>query len=306
MPYPYMRMRPGGIWSGRRLLVVGAFARDAIISHIQINLRQTGIVRQRADLVSHPDASETGLGVKKTAREEVIRAAEDKQKAFEVKRSKIAANLDQAVADLKELEESVAKYRSVSNQIVSLIFGLIKNLSPLAFLTWVIRGFSRIGHMPWWQGVLLCSAWIIIYNLLGLLGMPFHDASYRKYLLFEGYIGTPSDGVKPLSPNVARLEEEFYKHLGIARPIVVSWDDLIPPVHYAVTALLITASFLVLPLSKNIRGPAALVGLALVYSQVRMLVIWRKLMRSRFEKSGLMKLIVAASLNSVARQEPSK
>ena len=301
MPHPWKFIHPRGLWGGRRLLVVGWLVRDVVVRHIQINLKHARYVNYLTEVVSRPTCEETRLGVKKTAPSETIQKAQEEQRKRQQVRQIVLSHMKNAAADLKSLEQEVGNYKSLSAQIINLIFGIVKHVSPLAFLTWVATQFAKVVNMPLWQGVLVCSLWIVIYNLLGLIAVPFHDAGYRKHLLFEGYIGTPDDKIKPLMPPVSRLEKEFYAHLGIVRPVVISWDDLLPPVHYIVTILMIVSSVVLLPLHKEVFAMGIVAGTALIVLNVNQLRWWRRLMRHRYDQS-IPRLIISTFLLMMSNQ----
>lgn len=301
-PYPFQTVRLGGLWGGRKLWVVGAFVKDAVIRHVQQNLERAQLVELRALMASHPTTEDTRLGVKLTASEESVREAKEKLREKEEIRKRIAAALRSAADEFKMLDGVVGKHKSVVNQVLGFLFGLIKYISPLAVLGWAVSQFSELRHLPLWQGVVLCLSWIVVYHLLGLLGIPFHDAGYRKYLLFEGYTGQPDDGIPPLFPNVARIEDEFYNHLGISKPIVVSLDDIIPLLHAAGSIFLVSASLWFLPLNATIRSPAIVVGLIIIASQLQTLFIWRSLLRMRYPNQGIVSLAVIVLLDLLTGQ----
>lgn len=301
MPHPYGTVRPGGLWGGRKLWIIGWLVRDAVIRHLQINLKQASLVDYLAAIVASPTSAERSLGIRKTASTEAISAAEERQMQREAKRQEVLSCLNDASADLKTVQDQVSSYKSVSNQIVGSIIGVAKNVAPLAVLAWIAKQFSLLAIKPLWQGVALCVLWIILYNSLGLLSVPFHDASYRKHLLFEGYMGKPEDGVSPLFPSVSRVEKEFYEHLGIQQPLVVSWDDLIPPFHYLVTVLIIVASLCVLPLNRQLLPYAVALGGGLAWLNWRRVLFWRASMQQRYGQS-IPKLIAHALLLSISGQ----
>jgi len=272
------------------------------LRHIQVNLGRAKLIEIRALMANHPTAEDRRLGIKLSAPPESIQAAKEEQKKREDKRKLITKSLEAAANDLKALSNVVSMHKNVVNVVLSFLLGAIKHISPLAVLSWAIARVGELGGLPLWQGTLLCLSWLIIYNLLGLLGVPFHDAGYRKFLLFEGYIGKPSDGIEPLFPTVSRIEDEFYTHLGISKPIVVSLDDLIPAFHATATIALTMIAMLFLPLDGAVIPYALIFAFVIVCSQTARLWQWRRLLRQRYPERSLFSLTVITYLELVTGQ----
>lgn len=296
LPYELKRVHLGGVWTGKPLWVVKAFFQDAVIRHIQTNLRSLQVVSFQALLANIPTPSELALGVKKTAPAEVVKRAEQEREQFEHKRKLISTSLDAAASDIKAMGDLVKEYKSLSTATVFFVGKLISRISLAGLLTWVIARFSSLSRLPLMQGVALALVWIAIYHILGLLAAPFHDSSYRKYQFFEGYIGSPDDRLKPIFPPVSRIEKEFYEQLKITMPVVISWDDLIPPVHYVGMIFIVLVCLYFLPLTRGVRNWASVLALVIVATQLRRLGWWWSHLQQRYEGKSLAKLIAATIL----------
>lgn len=293
MPYPFGLIHAGPLRGRKKLLVVGAFVRDAVVQHLRINLRPLKIIKERSLVVSHPVHSELSLGIKKTASPEKLERAKNKLQDFEEKREKIYLHLNEAANDIEAIEKLLSGYKSTARQVFGHMLNLIQRISPIAFFTWIGAQIQALSEMPLWHGIGLCFAWILGYHFLGLLGLPFHDADYRKYILFDGYIGKPEDGIRPLLPPISRLEIALFDHLAISRPIVVSWETLVPGVHYFFTIGMVLASVIFLPLGSVGRIVASTVGLLIIVHQISHIIWWHRFLMQRYKGISFMRIITA-------------
>jgi hypothetical protein len=293
MSYPYEWVSLGGIWGSRKILVVRAFTRDAVIRHIQINLITMRVLADREFIISHPVKSEISLGVRNTAPDDAKKRAAYELSIFEEKRQRVAGYLKDALIEFEALEKFVSKYKNTTNKIAGQMLKLVIRISPLGFITWFVTQFQKLPDLPLLHAITLCLLWIIGYNLLGMLGIPFHDADYRKYNLFEGFMGNPTDGIRPLEPPVSRREQDFYTHLGIGKPVIISWEVLIPVVHYVVTILMVIVSIIMLPLNQQGRIIASVIGLIIVMAQIKKILLWRILIKGRYNKLTFVKLLLS-------------
>jgi hypothetical protein len=275
------------------MFVLGAFVRDAVCRHVSINLGHLRVVATKALIAATPTRSETSLRVKKTAPIDVVRRAEYDAEQDAATRKAITEHLHSAATDIDVLAKLIAKHKSATRHVLGLFGGLILRISPFALFTWISTQLTALPALPLWYGIGLCVTWMIAYHLIGVIGIPLHDAEYRKYLLFEGYIGSPEDGVCPLFPNVSRLEQELYEHLKIAPPIVVSWETLIPVVHDVFIILIVAASFWLLPLDGRARVIVLVVGTLIVGLRIRHIRNWRRLIAQRYPGRSLVQLVMA-------------
>jgi hypothetical protein len=141
-----------------------------------------------------------------------------------------------------------------------------------------------------------------------LLTLPFHDAGERKYLFFEGYIGRESDGLDPLFPPMSRYEAALFKLFGSKPPIVISWETIIPALHYGLMSVLLIVMLVKLPFTPvalTIASVFASVLIVLYFVEIHNLWTLLKL-RYRGRSIGELLFSLFSSLNMLKSSNDSE
>ncbi|MDP1966874.1 MAG: hypothetical protein Q8K93_32295 [Reyranella sp.] len=252
-------VHPGGLWAGRPLLVVRLLLRESLVEHITTVLRATSVVRLRA-----------------------FAAARQK-----VKRSEIAqpatSPLEQAEGDIRGLLELAEGGERSGQRALKTILSTIRRLLPFIWTGAVLAQFDRWSNAP--QNQLVAFAFVVLagYHVLAWLTLPFHDAAERKYLLLEGYVGKPSDGLTPLAPPASRYEAALFKLIGRQPPIVMSWETVVPLLHYAIASALIVFLVIKLPFAMETRIASGVIGSILIGIYIKRIKDWWSLLRVRYK-----------------------
>jgi hypothetical protein len=246
LPIVQRRLQPR-----RSILVIGSLARDAVIRHIRSNLRA---IADDVESIQH-SCSLRGDGI-------------------------VSEILGRTAKDIEPLSERVAPEEGGIRSVLDLVstFGwkwIVPFLGPAGFLWCFVRLYGALG---------LCLAWVLTYHALALIGVVFHDSEYRKQILFEGYIGTPSDEIKPLHPSVLEREGQVYSHLGIIPPVVVMWGETVwPGFHSGLMLFLIPASLIWYRSLLDLKGFAISLGFGsvVVFFQYRFFREWLPFLKVR-------------------------
>jgi hypothetical protein len=244
--------------------VLGPLVRVAVSRHVRVNVKAL-----RSVLVGATGAVERWCPEDRPAQSAIAEAMEKVQKFAQ------------------EIKESEDGDTHPSSKLLDGAFDLfLKTVVPAGSVSTL---FWTVARSTYW---ILIFGWVVLYHILGLVGILIHDSEHRKELLFEGYIGTPSDGVKPLFPNVSRVERALYEHLGVSPPVVVAWGEVVwPGVHYGVTTAAVIASGLIwwhyhpTQPSSNLGVTRACAMIILLY-QAAHLTKWFKWVRVRREGWG--------------------
>ncbi len=277
------RVRLYGIRTGYRpLLVLKSLLREAAVDHIRAILEDVGLLHLRAFAAARPLPAEMRLGVKRTADAATIAEAEMRRSKFIARQQHVAALLKEAAEDAHELAELIAKEEKVGQRALKSIIRLFRRGLPFLWAGWVITQFQRFSNAPQLQLFLFFAGIILIYHLTALATLLFHDAAERKDILFNGYIGKASDGLDPLFPEASRLETALFKKFHVHPPIVISWETVIPILHYVLISAIIVWLWVKLPLAPVSRWFAGAVGFVLVVSYLKELVSLAKLLTLRY------------------------
>lgn len=291
---PIQSVMPGGLWTGRRLWVAKPLLRDAVVKHIQVNLERMTSLHLRAYIAKRPTPDEIRLRVKLTAGEEHVARAKAELQTYLDKQHRMAALLGEAEEDVHELSKLVSEHKDFASRAIRTVVSLVRRLLPIGFAGWVIAEFAHFQGMPVWPEIAFSLMMLFGYHVFAWLTLPFHDAGYRKYIYFEGYMGRATDGLDPRFPPVSRLEHSFYNLFDVRPPVVISWDDLLPPLHYLFGILLVVGLVVALPFDAIARVAAGLAGLYFVVIYVRRLTQWWAFINQRYKGRSLVELGVAA------------
>jgi len=302
---PVQLVSYGGIRSGRSVLVIKALLKEAISSHVHTILRGLTLIRIRAYAAARPTTNELRLGVKKTAAPNVVEAATARRDAFAAKQELIAKLLGEAAGDMQALEEALGESRTGQKALKAVVNG-VRRVLPLAWTGYVVSQFSALHTAPQWQLFAFAALSIVAYHLLAWLTLPFYHAADRQYVLFEGYTGGASDGLKPMFPEVSRHETALFKLLGAKRPIVISWEYLIPPLHYAVISTLLIMMIVKLPFEGHAREVAAVFGIVLILNYINQIRLFLGLLRGRHQDRSMLEIIWALLLGAHSALAPEE
>ncbi len=263
---PWQRVVLGGIYGKRKFFVVKPLLRDALLHHLKVNLDQATLLALRAYQAQRPTPDETRLRVnKKNASSERIAEAEAERNEFLERQQKSAALLDEALNDIKSLSEIVREQPSLAAKFFKTGISLLRRVAPIAVVGWVVTQFDELRAWPTWQVMGFAILILVAYHLVAWISLPFFDAAYRKHILLNGYMGKPSDGLMPMFPNAARLEVALFKLFDLRPPIVVSWDEIVPALHYLVLIIFIITLLVILPLAGKVRYGAWVFSAVLVF-----------------------------------------
>src|SRR3989442_6681486 len=132
---------------------------------------------------------------------------------------------------------------------------------PFVWAGWVVAQFDRWSNSPQLQLLLFFVGTALVYDLTAWATLGFHDTGERKYVLFEGYMTKTSDSLVPLFPEASRIEKKLFKQFGLRPPIVISWETVVPILHYGVISVVLIVLWIKLPLfpswSRSTRSPSA-------------------------------------------------
>lgn len=151
----------------------------------------------------------------------------------------------------------------------------------MLWAAWVAAVLSRLAQSDALQFIVFAAGAIILYHGLALAGLPFHDAGERKHALFGMSLGSPSDGLAAVYPPLARLEDDLFKLFRARRPIVMTWEDLVPFLHYVAASALVAYAAWMLPLSAPAGTIVRIAAAALVLVYLSRLYFWWQLIRLR-------------------------
>lgn len=277
----------------RPLFVVKAYFKDAVVRHIQITLKRLTLLRLRSYVAERPTADEMRLGIKKTAPPEQVATAEARRSAFLDQREKISGLLKEAWGDIEELDKALSEHKESTSWSINVVVKTVRRLLPVGFAAWFVAQFARLHGMPNWQLALYVGLALLAYHAFAWLALPFHDAGYRKYLLFEGYIGTPTDGLKPMEPCVSELESELFSAFKLRPPLIVSWEELAPLVHYVVLIALVLALWLDLPFDQEARKQVRWIAPSLIVFYLYRLAIVRLFLKVRYSGRSVVEMAAA-------------
>lgn len=164
---------------------------------------------------------------------------------------------------------------------------------PFLWAGWVIAQFKHWSNAPQLQIFLFFLVTALVYHLTALATLLFHDASERKYILFDGYMGKASDGLDPLSPGASRLEKAMFEKFGVHPPVVISWETIIPIFHYVVISGLIVWLWIKLPLAQPARGLAGVLGFILIMTYMSELSLLIQLLTLRYRGRSKWEILLA-------------
>lgn len=304
LPRPFQRVKFYGVRSGQRpLLVVKSFLRDVVVDHIRTVLRHSALLHLRAFAAARPLPAEVRLGVKRTAEAELVARAEARRAEFLARQQKIAAPLREAAQDIHDLGELIGDEERPGQRALKAVLRLVRRGLPFLWAGWVLAQFDRWSDSPQLQLFFFFVGTAVIYHLTAWLTLPFHDAGERKYVLFEGYTGKASDGLDPLHPEASRLEKALFKQFGLRPPVVISWETVIPILHYGLICALIVVLWIKLPLAPVARSLAAVFGLVLIVVYLSQLFALWTLLNLRYRDRPIWE-IASALLSSFQSLEP--
>ncbi len=258
MAYPCGWVWPGPLSISRDIFVVRSFVKDQVVKYIEVNLKSLDVLKVRQAITAY------------------LPKDGDPEKEL------IVGYLKDAVSYLTLLEGMITKHKDSSRKILKSVFSIIKNISPAALFTaWAVH-LNVLSSLPLPLSLSICAAWIGAYYLFIVIAVPFHDSDYRRHLLFEGYMGTPGDGIKPLSPPLSRYEEALYTHLGVPRPIVISWDLLVAFLNYFLLICFVVATLYYLPLMGKAKTVVGGLGFLFILQQTNHLYWLFRLIKIRY------------------------
>ena len=290
---PWQFVTIGGIYSIKNMFVMKPLLREAVLRHIRTNLDAVTPLALRAYRVRHllPKVTSMGLNMK-VATPDAIAKAEAERDARLKEKAVIGSLLDEALDDIASLNAILSRQPLFAARLFRVALNLVRRIAPLALAGWVIAQFKHLRGRPTWQELGFAILVLIAYHLIAWISLPFFNAAYRKFLYLNGYgfMGKPTDGLSPLEPSAKRLEGEFFKLLGQFPPIVVSWDEVIPGLHYvAVIAFVISLAF-GLPLDKVVREWVLIFGGLLVYTYVMLLREWWRWIKGRYRDTSFLEI----------------
>jgi hypothetical protein len=299
LPKLIQRVRYGG-FKRKSVWVVKSLLREAVANHVQGVLAATAAIRLRAFKSARPTADEVRLPVKRTAPEQVLQRALAGQGQFVARQQAVSKALEEAAGDIKALLEAIGSEIRSGEKAFKTIIKAVRRLLPLAWTGVVFTQLNSLSSMPQWQLVSFAVFVTAIYHGLAWLTLPFHDAADRQYVLFEGDIGTASDGLAPMFPPVSRREKALFDLLGSKAPIVVSWEILVPLFHYAVVSILLVLMVVKLPFTPWVRLTAGGCGLALVGFYIYQITCLWRLIRQRYREYSFWDIVLAVVLGTQA------
>lgn len=291
----------GGRSDYRPLLVLKSFFREAAVEHIRLMLRHTELLHLRAFAASRPRKLELSLGVKKTAGAEVVAQAELRRSNFIAQQQRIAITLQEAVQDVHDLTEFLTNEERPGQRTLKGVMRLLRRGLPFLWAGWIVAQFKHWSNAPQLQIFLFLLGTTLVYHLMALATLLFHDAGERKYILFDGYMGRASDGLEPLFPEVSRLEKALFEKFGVRPPVVISWEAIIPILHYVVISGLIVWLWIKLPLAPSARGVVGVLGLVLIIEYLRRVLLFCQLLIVRYRGRSKWEITIAlfSSLQSL-------
>jgi hypothetical protein len=290
----FRRVKLYGLRSGYRpLFVLKSFFREAAVEHIRTILRHTELLHLRAFAASRPLKLEMSLGVKKTARAEVVAEAETRRSKFVEQQQRIATTLQEAAQDVHDLAELLTNEERPGQRALKGVMRALRRGLPFLWAGWVIAQFKHWSNAPHLQIFLFFLGATLVYHLTALATLLFHDAGERKYILFDGYMGKASDGLAPLSPGASRLEKAMFEKFGVHPPVVISWETIIPIFHYVIISGLIVWLWVKLPLGQTARGLVGVFGFLLIMKYLRELFLLTQLLILRYRGRTKREILLA-------------
>jgi len=293
-------VRLTGLRGGMRPLIVAKpLLRDAVIDHIKRVLEQTRLLRVRAFVAARPLPEKSRLGIKASAAREKVEEAIRKRDEYLAHQQKIAALLDEASKDVKELLEAVGADPKTGQRSFKVLLRAGRRFLPFVWAGVVISQFRKLADQPQAQVLAFFFGTALIYHLVAWLTLPFHDAGERKYVFFEGYTGRESDKLNPLFPPASRYEGALFELFGSKPPIVISWETVVPILHYGLMSILLVVMLIKLPFDRDSFVTAALFSALLISVYTRELFRMRTLLGRRYEGRSLWEILAAlfSSLN---------
>jgi hypothetical protein len=300
VPKWFWVVRLSGLRGGMRPLIVAKpLLRDAVIDHIKRVLEQTRLLRVRAFVAARPLPEKSRLGIKATAAREKVEEATRKRDEYLARQQKIAALLDEASKDVKELLEALGADPKTGQRSFKVLLRAARRFLPFLWAGVVISQFGRLAGQPQFQVLAFFFGTAVIYHLAAWLTLPFHDAGERKYVFFEGYMGRESDGLNPLFPPASRYEDALFKLFGSKPPIVISWETVVPILHYGLMSILLVVMLVKLPFDHDSLAIAALFSAVLITVYVLQLGRMRTLLGLRYKRRSSWEILAAlfSSLN---------
>ncbi len=300
MPKALQLVDLSGIWHySRRLVLFKFLLRYAVASHIEVMHKHANLLRLRAFRASRPTAEDLRfLHVKKPTEEEKTEANQ-KLATFQAKQQTVASALDEATTDFALLHERIANEGKVGAKLFKQTVSFVRRFLPVAWAWWVVHVINNFPQGSSWQMWSVSVAVIAVYHILGLLGVPFHDASERKHIFFDGYMGgAGSDGLAPCAPPMARLEKEFFKLFGQKPPLVLLWDQVVPLLHYLVAGLFVVVIAWKLPLAEDQKRQLWAAAIALNILYFWRVKTWWLLLKRRYPGRSVSEILLALFLSS--------
>jgi hypothetical protein len=270
---PYQWVGLGGLSGHKNYLIFKPLLRDALLHRVRLNLDHADLLALRAYQAQRPRPKETRLGVRQGADPDIVATAEVKRRAFLESREKMASFLNEARDDIKSLSEIASTYKPLSGKIFKTAVSLVRRIAPIAVAGWVVTQFDKLRTWPTWQAILFALLILVAYHFVAWISLPFFNAAFREYVYLDGYMGKSTDGLDPLFPPVKRVEEHFYKLFDARPPIVVSWDEVVPILHYIALVILIVMLAVGLPLADKARVGAYLFAMLLIPLYLRRITV---------------------------------
>lgn len=264
-----------------------------MINHIQAVLRNVALVEIRAFSAARPTSEELRLRAKRTAAPEVIANATSRRAQFVERQSLVASLLNAAAADIRSLRELLGADGRPGQKLFRAIIGAVRRVLPFAWAGFVVTQFDALSGAPQWQLFAFAAVATAAYHGFAWLTLPFHDSAYRQFILFEGGLGDASNGIPSIYPKVSRHEKALFRILSSRPPVVVSWEDFVPPIQYLVISFLLIAMLIKLPFDQIARYVAGALTAVLICWYARQIVLWWRLIRMRYSDHSITEIIWA-------------
>ena len=275
------------------LIVFKPLFRDAAAKHIDAMLRQTSLLAIRAFRASRPTHDDLRFNHAKHPSEEEKKLATEKLLEFKARQQAIAALLEEANADVSELRERIANEGKGAAGLFKKIAGIIRRFLPVVWAWWAAILIDRVTPGSQLQMWGIAGAMTLVYHLLGLAGLPFHDAAERKHVYFEGFMGQASDGLNPVAPEMSRLEKKWFSQFKQKPPLVILWDQAVPLLHYTVAGVFVIYIAWKFPAEGIMRARLWAAAAALTVVYFWRLKVWWLLLRMRSSGHSVVEIVTA-------------
>jgi hypothetical protein len=287
LPRWIWRVRLSGLRGGMRpLIVVKPLLRDAVANHVRRVLTRTQLLQLRGFMAGRPLPETRRRGRRKAATPAAVIAKS--------RQEKIAILLEEAARDVKGLLEVVGEDEKVGRQAFAALVRAARRWLPVIWAGVVISQFDRLSGWPQFQPLAFFLLVTIAYHLAAALTLPLHDAAERKHVYMNGYLGAKEpDGLNALVPPATRREADLFKLLGPKPPIVISWEIIIPVLHYALMSVLLVIMLIKLPFTSEARAIAGIFAAVLGIIYFRAVMQLWALIKVRYRDRSVWEVLAA-------------